>query len=196
MPLPSASIVFGWPICDNRQKKRKIRTILAINNCSMRQQALIDTREIWRARKLRKSSSRWIQMQLLVLEVFLNFPKCFITWLTQTWSMTQLFCCMISGEKYPPLIFNGRKTPPACKIGCCGTFALLKNLLSMNWIRTQNRPWNMIQSRRCVKEKQKIFYLSFSLERTSRPECLWCSGRRGPLRCALGELSFKQARPT
>ena len=196
MPFPSASIVFGWPICDNRHKKWKIRTILAINNCSMRQQALIDTREIWRARKLRKSSSRRIQMQLLVLEAFLNFPKCFITWLTHTWSMTQLFCCMISGEKYPPLIFKGRKTPPACKIGCCGTFALLKNLLSMNWIRTQNRPWNMIQSRRCVKEKQKIFYLSFSLERTSRPECLWCSGRRGPLRCALGELSFKQARPT
>ena len=89
MPLPSASIVFGWPICDNRQKKWKIRTILAINNCSMRQQALIDTREIWRARKLRKSSSRWIQMQLLILEVFLNFLKCFITWLTHTWSMTQ-----------------------------------------------------------------------------------------------------------
>ena len=93
MPLPSASIVFGWPICDNRQKKWKIRTILAINNCSMRQQALIDTREIWRSRKLCKSSSRWIQMQLLVLEAFLNFPKCFITWPTHTWIMTQLFFC-------------------------------------------------------------------------------------------------------
>ena len=93
MPLPSASIVFGWPICDNRQKKWKIRTIVAINNCSMRQQALIDTREIWRSRKLCKSSSRWIQMQLLVLEAFLNFPKCFITWPTHTWIMTQLFFC-------------------------------------------------------------------------------------------------------
>ena len=139
MPLPSASIVFGWPICDNRQKKWKIRTFLAINNCSMRQQALIDTREIWRARKLRKSSSRWIQMQLLILEVFLNFLKCFITWLTHTWSMTQWFCWMISGEKYPSLIFNGRKTPPACKIGCCGTFALLKNLLSMLWTESEHR---------------------------------------------------------
>ena len=155
MPFPSASIVFGWPICDNRHKKWKIRTILAINNCSMRQQALIDTREIWRARKLRKSSSRRIQMQLLVLEAFLNFPKCFITWLTHTWSMTQLFCWMISGEKYPPLIFNGRKTPPACKIGCC---AIEKSIIyAMNWTRTQNRPWNMIQLRRCVKEKQKKF---------------------------------------
>ena len=139
MPLPSASIVFGWPICDNRQKKWKIRTILAINNCSMRQQALIDTREIWRARKLRKSSSRWIQMQLLILEVFLNFLKCFITWLTHTWSMTQWFCWMISGEKYPSLIFNGRKTPPACKIGCCGTVALLKSLLSMLWTESEHR---------------------------------------------------------
>ena len=125
MPLPSASIVFGWPICDNRQKKWKIRTFLAINNCSMRQQALIDTREIWRSRKLCKSSSRSIQMQLLVLEAFLNFPKCFITWPTHTWIMTQLFFL--------------QKTPPACKIGCCGTFALLKNLLSMLWTESEHR---------------------------------------------------------
>ena len=31
------------------RKSAKIRTVLAINNCFMRQQAFIETREIWRA---------------------------------------------------------------------------------------------------------------------------------------------------
>ena len=108
---------------------------------------------------MRKRSSRWRQMQLLVLECFLNFPKCFITQRTHTWSMKKLFICMISEEKFPPLIFNGKKNATSQQNWVMHHLrAIEKSIIyALNWIRTWKRPWNMIQLRRMCKRKTKKF---------------------------------------
>ena len=177
-------------------RKVQITTALAINNLFHALRGLLRRERFGELEKMRKRSSRWRQMQLLVLECILNFPKCFITQRTHTWSMKKLFICMISEEKFPPLIFNGKKNATSQQNWVMQHLRALENLLSMFWTESEHRidlgTW--FNWGGCVKEKQKSFHLSFLLERKSRPECLWCSGQQGPLLCTLGELSFKQAR--
>ena len=114
MPLPSASIVFGWPICDDGQKKCKITTDLAINNLFHAPAGVYwDARDLESSKRCARVPQGKDKCNSWFLNVFLTFQSVSLPdeRTPEVWN-NYLFAWFLR-RNFLPYSLMGRKTPPA-----------------------------------------------------------------------------------